>query len=407
MKAFKKQALITRSLALALAAAVAGATAQDTGTIKIGNTGALTGPYNEFGEGTRRGIVLAIDRINAKGGILGRKVELTVSLDDQLIPDRAVQNIRRILDAPEVDVIVGPGGSGPTLAVIDMVTVDGRAYCNPQAQTPSIVYPDGVDKPARKNVISTAIQNDVEAKALGTYVGQRYKKVGVMHESTGYGVSGAQLLGVELEGLTKSKPVAIESYNQRAQDMTAQISRVQRAGAEVLVVIGLGADMAVIRRNMLRLGFDAPLITSGGGISLPYKEGAGELATGTRATMLGTYGPGKVPAGMAKELADAYAAKFTKDRWWGDDPSSPQVFFALTVGAGYDCAHMLMEAVRLAGGTDRAKVVEALNKINGLAVSNGTASFSASKRLLVEPRNLAMFEYVKNDKNQVALQIAK
>ena len=407
MKAFKKQALITRSLALALAAVVAGATAQDTGTIKIGNTGALTGPYNEFGEGTRRGIVLAIDRINAKGGILGRKVELTVSLDDQLIPDRAVQNIRRILDAPEVDVIVGPGGSGPTLAVIDMVTVDGRAYCNPQAQTPSIVYPDGVDKPARKNVISTAIQNDVEAKALGTYVGQRYKKVGVMHESTGYGVSGAQLLGVELEGLTKSKPVAIESYNQRAQDMTAQISRVQRAGAEVLVVIGLGADMAVIRRNMLRLGFDAPLITSGGGISLPYKEGAGELATGTRATMLGTYGPGKVPAGMAKELADAYAAKFTKDRWWGDDPGSPQVYFALTVGAGYDCTHMLMEAVRLAGGTDRAKVVEALNKINGLAVSNGTASFSASKRLLVEPRNLAMFEYVKNDKNQVALQIAK
>lgn len=407
MKAFKKQALITRSLALALAAVVAGATAQDTGTIKIGNTGALTGPYNEFGEGTRRGIVLAIDRINAKGGILGRKVELAVSLDDQLIPDRAVQNIRRILDAPEVDVIVGPGGSGPTLAVIDMVTVDGRAYCNPQAQTPSIVYPDGVDKPARKNVISTAIQNDVEAKALGTYVGQRYKKVGVMHESTGYGVSGAQLLGVELEGLTKSKPVAIESYNQRAQDMTAQISRVQRAGAEVLVVIGLGADMAVIRRNMLRLGFDAPLITSGGGISLPYKEGAGELATGTRATMLGTYGPGKVPAGMAKELADAYAAKFTKDRWWGDDPGSPQVYFALTVGAGYDCTHMLMEAVRLAGSTDRAKVVEALNKINGLAVSNGTASFSASKRLLVEPRNLAMFEYVKNDKNQVALQIAK
>ena len=407
MKAFKKQALITRSLALALAAVVAGATAQDTGTIKIGNTGALTGPYNEFGEGTRRGIVLAIDRINAKGGILGRKVELAVSLDDQLIPDRAVQNIRRILDAPEVDVIVGPGGSGPTLAVIDMVTVDGRAYCNPQAQTPSIVYPDGVDKPARKNVISTAIQNDVEAKALGTYVGQRYKKVGVMHESTGHGVSGAQLLGVELEGLTKSKPVAIESYNQRAQDMTAQISRVQRAGAEVLVVIGLGADMAVIRRNMLRLGFDAPLITSGGGISLPYKEGAGELATGTRATMLGTYGPGKVPAGMAKELADAYAAKFTKDRWWGDDPGSPQVYFALTVGAGYDCTHMLMEAVRLAGSTDRAKVVEALNKINGLAVSNGTASFSASKRLLVEPRNLAMFEYVKNDKNQVALQIAK
>ena len=156
MKAFKKQALITRSLALALAAVVAGATAQDTGTIKIGNTGALTGPYNEFGEGTRRGIVLAIDRINAKGGILGRKVELAVSLDDQLIPDRAVQNIRRILDAPEVVVIVGPGGSGPTLAVIDMVTVDGRASVlsrSVDAAAKSAFYDLGISRTQRRQGI--------------------------------------------------------------------------------------------------------------------------------------------------------------------------------------------------------------------------------------------------------------
>ncbi len=397
---------LAAGLGLALATLAAGTSAQ---TIKIGNTGALTGPYNEFGEGTRRGIELAIDRINARGGVLGRKVELAISLDDQLVPDRAVQNIRRILDSKDIDVIIGPGGSGPTLAVIDMVTVDGRAYCNPQAQTPSIVYPDGTDKPARKNVIATAIQNDVEAKALGGYVATRFKKIGIMHESTGYGVSGAQLLGAEVESLTKSKPVAVESYNQRAQDMTAQISRVQRAGADVLVVVGLGADMAVIRRNMLRAGFDVPLITSGGGISLPYKEGAGDLAIGTRATMLATYAPGKTPTGMAKELADAYAAKFgkEKDRWWGDDPRSPQVYFALTVGAGFDCTNMLMEAVRIAGGTDKDKVVAALNQIKGLALANGTANFSPMNRLLVRPQDLGMFEYIKGEKTPVELAISK
>jgi branched-chain amino acid transport system substrate-binding protein len=397
---------LAAGLGLALATLAAGTSAQ---TIKIGNTGALTGPYNEFGEGTRRGIELAIDRINARGGVLGRKVELAISLDDQLVPDRAVQNIRRILDSKDIDVIIGPGGSGPTLAVIDMVTVDGRAYCNPQAQTPSIVYPDGTDKPARKNVIATAIQNDVEAKALGGYVATRFKKIGIMHESTGYGVSGAQLLGAEVESLTKSKPVAVESYNQRAQDMTAQISRVQRAGADVLVVVGLGADMAVIRRNMLRAGFDVPLITSGGGISLPYKEGAGDLAIGTRATMLATYAPGKTPTGMAKELADAYAAKFgkEKDRWWGDDPRSPQVYFALTVGAGFDCTNMLMEAVRIAGGTDKDKVVAALNQIKGLALANGTANFSPMNRLLVRQQDLGMFEYIKGEKTPVELSISK
>lgn len=380
------------------------ATAQ---TVKVGNTGALTGPYNEFGEGVRRGILIALERLNASGGILGRQVELALSLDDQLVPDRAVQNMRRILDTPDIDVIVGPGGSGPTLAVIDMVTVDGRPYCNPQAQTPSIVFPDGLDKPARKNVISTAIQNDVEAKALGNYVAPRFKKIGIMHESTGYGVSGAELLGVQIEEATKSKPVAVEAYNQRAQDMTAQISRVQRAGADVLVVIGLGADMAVIRRNMLRLGFDVPLITSGGGISLPYKEGAGELAVGTRATMIGTYSPGETPKGIAKELSDAYAAKFGKDRWWGDDPASPQVYFSLTVGAGFDCVNMLLEAVRRAGSTDKDKVVEALNGLTGFDVSNGTANFSPTQHNLVTPDKIAVFEYVKDDKGQVVLRLAK
>ena len=127
---------------------------------------------------------------------------------------------------------------------------------------------------------------------------------------------------------------------------------------------------------------------------------------GTRATMISTYQPGKTPTGVAKELADAYQAKFGKDRWWGDDPATPQVFFSLTVGAGFDCATMLLEAVRLAGGTDRAKVTEALNRISNFPVSNGAATFTPMRRLLVQPENLGMFEYVKGDKNDAVLKAA-
>lgn len=396
-------------LAVAAASAVAlgafAAAPAQADTVKVATTGALTGPYNEFGEGARRGVLLAIDRWNAKGGVLDKEIELAIAMDDQLVPDRAVQNMRRILDTPDVDVIVGPGGSGPTLAVIDMVTVDGRPYCNPQGQTPSIVYPDGLDKPARANVISTAIQNDVEAKALGNYVSERFENIAIMHESTGYGVSGAELLAEVIKERTGKDPVAIESYNQRAQDMTAQISRAQRADADVLVVIGLGADMAVIRRNMLRLGMEAPLITSGGGISLPYQEGAGEMAVGTKATMLGTYAPGQEPTGVAKELADAYEKMFGKDRWWGNDPLTPQVYFALTVGAGFDCTNMLLEAVRLAGTTDKDAVVAAMNGMTGYEVSNGVANFSPMQHLLVTPDKISLFEYVEED-GEVVLRIA-
>lgn len=397
----KKMLAAAFSAAWVVGAVAAGtfptATAAQDEPVKIAATGALTGPYNEFGEGVRRGLVLAIDKWNAEGGLLGNPIEIAYALDDQLVPDRAVQNVRRILDDPDVDVIIGPGGSGPTLAVIDMAQVDGRPFCNPQAQTPSILYPDGVDKPARKNVISTAMQNDVEAQALGKYIGERYKKVGVLHESTGYGVSGAELLAIEIEKASGNKPVTVESYNQRAQDMTAQLSRVQRAGAEALAIIGLGADMAVIRRNMLRMGFDVPFMTSAGGISLPYKEGAGELAIGTRATMIGTYGPGKGLDGPAKELADAYADKFGKDRWWGDDPAAPQVYFSLTVGAGYDCANMLLESVRRAGTTDKAAVVQAMGSLSDYKVANGVANFNEMRHHLITPADVGVFEYVDKD----------
>ena len=107
-------------VALAALVGIASASAED-GTIKLGFTGALTGPFNEFGEGIRRGIDIAIEEWNKKGGVNGKKLELAELLDDQLVPDRAVQNMRRILDNEEIVAIIGPSGSGPTLAIIDMI----------------------------------------------------------------------------------------------------------------------------------------------------------------------------------------------------------------------------------------------------------------------------------------------
>lgn len=158
-------------------------------------------------------------------------------LDDQLVPDRAVQNMRRLLDNQELVAIIGPAGSGPTLAVIEMAAADGRPYMNPVAQTPTVTYTDG--KSPRPNVFSFALQNDVESAVLGRYVAKHFKKPGVVHESTAYGVSGADTIGKELKATGAGAPVAVETYNQRAQDMTAQIARLQRAGADVVVWVSV------------------------------------------------------------------------------------------------------------------------------------------------------------------------
>lgn len=386
-------------LPLAVVAAIsasAPAIAQDT--VKIGMTSALTGPYNEFGEGNRRAVEMAVEKWNANGGINGKPIEIVYMLDDQLNPDRAVQNMRRILDDEAIVGIIGPAGSGPTLAVLDMVQADGRPYMNPIAQTPSITYPGGeTGKSPRKNVFSFALQNDVEAVAMGSYLAKNFKRIGVIHESTAYGVTGEEFLTKSILNNGGAKPVEVVSYNQGAQDMTAQVARLNRANVDVIAAIGLGKDLAVLRRTMARLKVDVPLVASNGALGQPYQEGAGDLTVGTLGTMIGAFG-----SPMRKETADfaeRYKAKYGTDRWWGSDPQNPQLFMAISVSNGYDAANILFEGIKRANSTDPEKIIAGIESIKEYPGVNGIYSFSSDRHHGLDADSVKVFEYVQDGSN--------
>lgn len=388
-------------VALVALLATGGAAAQQT--IKIGMTTALTGPYNEYGEGARHGVELAIEKWNAKGGINGKKIEMAMLLDDQLVPDRAVQNMRKLLDDKELVGIIGPAGTGPSLAVIEMATVDGRPFMNPIAQAPKIVYPDG-GKP-RPNVFSFALQNDVEMKMQAQYVQKKYSKVGILVESTAAGQSAAEIIAGQLKADGKPAPVAVETYNQKAQDMTPQLARLQRAGAEVIVYTGLGADLAVIRRTLARLNWPVRIVANNASLSPPYVEGAGELVIGTQGSMIAAFGHEPLSP-TAKEFADAYKAKYSADRWWGSDPSRPQLSMSLTVANAYDAANVLFEGIRIANSTDPKAIIKAIEGIKDFRSANAAYSFTAERHNAITEKDLAMFEYVKSG-DQIKLQLAR
>ena len=395
--------LSKKFMALAMSASLFGAApvlAQET--IKIGMTSALTGPYNEFGEGNRRAVELAVEQWNAKGGINGKKIEIAYMLDDQLNPDRAVQNMRRILDDKSVVGIIGPAGSGPTLAVLDMAVADGRPYMNPIAQTPLITYPDKVTgKNPRKNVFSFALQNDVEAVAMGKYLAKNFKRVGIIHESTAYGVTGVDYLTASILENGGQKPVAVDSYNQGAQDMTAQVARLNRANVDAIAAIGLGKDLAVLRRTMARLKVNVPLVASNGALGQPYQEGAGELTVGTLGTMIGAFGNPMRPETAA--FAEAYKAKYGTDRWWGNDPEAPQLFMAISVSNGFDAANILFEGIKRANSTDPAKIIAAIETIKDYPLVNGVYTFTKDRHHGLDPDSVKVFEYVKQG-DKVKLQ---
>ncbi|WP_431267022.1 ABC transporter substrate-binding protein [Dankookia sp. P2] len=393
-----------RSLALGAAAlALPGLARAQSGTIKLGFTAALTGPFNEFGEGINRGAQIAVEECNKAGGINGRMVELAEVLDDQLVPDRAVQNLRRILDNREIVGLMCPSGSGPTLAIADMIQADGRPIINPQAQTPAIVYPNGPDKPPRPNLFSISIGNLVESEKLAAALSQ-FGRIGILHESTGYGVTGADLVRKAITGRKPDARVTVESYNQRAQDMTAQLVRVQRANAEAMLVIGLGADFAVIRRNMSRLNMNLALYGAAGAVTVPYIEGAGDLVAGTRAVNHAAFGRRPMhPA--AQRSADLYRAKFGTDRWYGPDAANPLISLAGTVGSGYDCISLLIDAIRRAGSTAPRDMVGALDQtrdFEGATVRR--ISFTPENHVALKLDDLGTYEMLKRG-DRVVLEL--
>ena len=81
---------------------------------------ALTGPYSEFGVMQRNAVEIAVEQLNAKGGIKGRPIQI-VLYDDGLVPARAQANVRRLIEEDKVAAIIGPAGSGPNLAVNPLV----------------------------------------------------------------------------------------------------------------------------------------------------------------------------------------------------------------------------------------------------------------------------------------------
>lgn len=385
-----------RTLALGGVAALAlpALARAQSGPIKFGFTAALTGPFNEFGEGINRGAQIAVEECNKAGGIKGRMVELAEVLDDQLVPDRAVQNMRRILDNKEIVGLMAPSGSGPTLAVIDMVQADGRPIINPQAQTPAVVYPQGADKPPRPNVFSVSVSNSVDAEKLGSALAG-FRGIGIIHESTAFGVTGADLVRKDILARKRDARITVESYNQRAQDMTAQLIRVQRAGAEALLIIGLGADAAVIRRNMTRLNMNILLYGTAGVVTVPYIEGAGDLVVGTRATNLASFGRRPMPPASQK-FVDLYRAKFGTDRWFGPDPENPLVSLAGTVASGYDCINLLIDAARRAGSTAPQDMIAALDATTDFPGATIPAiTFTPQIHAALKVTDLGVYEMVK------------
>ena len=180
-----------------------------------------------------------------------------------------------------------------------------------------------------------------------------FKKVAILADSTNYGQLGREDLEKALAA-KGVKPVAVEKFNIKDVDMTAQLLKAKEAGAEAVLTYGIGPELAQIANGMAKLGWKVPLVGSWTLSMANYIDNAGTNGEGAR--MPQTFIQ-EANTPKRKAFIDAYLKEFK--------PKNERIDSPVSAAQGYDSIYLLAAAIKQAGTTDGPKVKQALENLNG------------------------------------------
>jgi branched-chain amino acid transport system substrate-binding protein len=372
--------LAVRGAAVGLAFAAVTAIAQEP--IRIGAFLSVTGPAAFLGDPEQKTLEMYVERLNAAGGINGRKVALTV-YDDAGDAEKARTFTKRLIEQDKVDVIVGGSTTGTTMAAVPLVE---------QAQVPFISLAGAVViiEPAKKWVFKTPHTDRMACEKIFTDVKARQlTKVALISGTGGFDksmraecVKVAPKYGVEI--------VADETYGASDTDMTAQLTKIRGTqSVQAVLNAGFGQGPAIVTRNYRQLGMTAPLYQSHGVASKEYVKLSGDAAEGVRLPAAALLVADILPdADPQKKVVVAYKSEY--ETKYKSDVST----FG---GHAYDGLMLAIDAVRRAGSTDKAKVREALEATRGYVGTGGVVNMSADDHMGLDLTAFQMLEVRKGN----------
>jgi branched-chain amino acid transport system substrate-binding protein len=341
---------ILAALLLLIGPTLAGATEP----IKIGSFLTVTGPASFLGDPELKTLQMYVEDINAKGGVKGRKIEL-IHYDTGGNAKDAVNFVKRLIKNDNVDLLIGGTTSGDTLAVIPDVEKEGIPFI-------SLAGAVEIVEPVKKWVFKTPHTDRMAVAKIYEDLRKRgLTKVALITGDGGFDKSGReQLLKLAPQyGITL---VADESYGNKDSDMTAQLTKIRASGAQALINFGFGQAPAIVTRNVKQLGITLPLYQSHGVASKTFIDLAGDTAEGVR-----------LPAAalvIAEQLSDTDPQKpvlLAYKKQYEAKSGSVSTFG----GHAYDGLMIAVEAIQRAGGTDRAKVRDEIEKTRGFIGTAG------------------------------------
>jgi branched-chain amino acid transport system substrate-binding protein len=346
----------TPALFLALLTLGAGLAAAEP--IKIGEFACLTGKDATFGQSQHKGIQLALEEINAAGGVLGAPVDL-ITEDNQSKPGESATVAKKLLSRDKVVALLGEVTSGRSLEVAPLaqnakIPMVATGATNPKVtQTGSYIFRVCFIDDFQGTVMAKFAKDELKAKrvAVLTSVSSAYS-VGLAKYFKETFTAGGGEIAVE------------QKFSEGDKDFRAQLTAVKAAGVDAVFVPGYYTEAALIARQARALGLDVPLFGGDGWESEKLLEIGGEALNGCY------YSTHFTPENKEPAVA-AFVQKF-KARWAGE---TPDAYAAL----GYDALYVLADAIKRAGGTEGAKLREALAATKNFSGASGVTTIDKDR----------------------------
>jgi len=336
-------------------------------TVRIGEYASMTGATATFGQSSHKGTQMAVDEWNAKGGILGKPVEL-ITLDNQSKPEEARLTALRLINEDKVVALLGEVASSRSLAVAPEAQRYGVPMVSPASTNPAVTETGDY-------IFRACFIDPFQGSAMAKFA---YQDLGLKKGAVLFDVKNDYSVGLKTFFIQKFKELGGEivvetSYAEKDPEFRAQLTQIRDAGPEFVFVPGYYNEFGLIARQAKELGLNVPMLGGDGWDSAKTVEIGGDAVEGH-------YFSNHYAADDPDPKVQGFIAKF-KAKYGGETPDAMAVL-------GYDSAGMLFSAMERAGtNEDRAKIRDALAQTRDYDGISGKISMDekrdAKKNLVV------------------------
>ncbi|MFZ0614447.1 MAG: branched-chain amino acid ABC transporter substrate-binding protein [Desulfobacterales bacterium] len=307
-------------------------------TIKLGVAGPHSGDLASYGIPSLRAAEIIVKKVNAKGGVMGKQVELLAE-DDVCKPEIATNTATKLI-SENVDVVLGHICSGATKAALGIYKDSRKVVMSPSATNPALTQSG--DYP---NFFRTIASDDAQARVQVDFTLDtlKAKKIAVLHDKGDYGKGLAEFVKSFLEKDPRAQVVLYEGVTPGAVDYSAVVQKIKQSGADAVIFGGYHPEASKIVTQMRKKKMKTPFVSDDGVKDDTFIKVAGQYAEGVYAT-----GPKDLSSNpMYKQAVEEHRKAY------GEDPGAfyPQAYAATLA---------LLNAVEKAGSTDYDALRKAL-----------------------------------------------